>query len=273
MKKIIIIAIWVLLAVGLVAGIIFAGIFHQKRLCKAVEINIDYGGGDPFFTKEDIYAFLILKSDSIIGKPIADINENLFESVINENPYVRESDVYTTMDGVVKINISQRKPIVRVVNSYNQDFYIDNLGVKIPINSNYPANVVIASGNIKTAYIPFIPAISAQRDDTLNLKNDSILYSVYRIAKFINKSDFLKAQIEQVFVNEDGDIELIPKLGDQIIIFGNAENMENKFNKLMIVYKEAFNKLGWDKYRLINLTFDNQVVCTKNDIKIKTINN
>ncbi|MFZ4412745.1 MAG: cell division protein FtsQ/DivIB [Bacteroidales bacterium] len=263
MKRIIIISIWVLLASGLLAGIIFSGIFHQQRICKAVDIQINYAGADPFFTVNDIKTFLIQKNDSIQGKKMSEINENLIENNIKENPYILDAEAFTSMEGILKINITQRKPIVRIINTANQHYYLDNLGVKMPLNSNYPANVVLASGNINSTYSLFSPEDEHQRNDTLNLKKDSILFNVYKIANYISNNSFLKAQIEQIYVNEDAEIELIPKLGEQTIIFGNAENMEVKFNKLLIIYKEAFNKSGWDQYKKINLTFENQVVCTK----------
>ncbi len=264
MKKIIIISIWALLAMGLIVGLIFSGIFHQNRICKAVEININYAEADTFYTADDINMFLIQKNDSIKGKKMSEVKEGLIENIIKENPYTMDAQVFTTMDGIVKINITQRKPVVRIINKLNQHFYIDNLGVKMPINTKYPANVVVATGNIIANYIPFSPT-SNQRNDTLNLMKDSITYGIYKIANYIIKNDFLKAQIEQIYITDEGEIELIPKLGDQIIIFGTAENIEEKFNKLKIVYKEAFNKLGWNKYKIINLTYANQVVCVKNN--------
>ena len=194
---------------------------------------------------------------------MSEINVSLIENIIKENPYVMDADVFTSMDGILKINITQRKPIVRIINKLNQHFYLDDFGVKMPINTKYPANVVIATGNIAASYSLFSPESFDQRNDTLNLKKDSVLYNIYKVASYISKNTFFKAQIEQIFINESLDIELIPKLGEQIIIFGNAENIEVKFNKLLIIYKEAFNKLGWDKYKLINLTYENQVVCTK----------
>ncbi|NVN96185.1 MAG: hypothetical protein HXX18_13000 [Bacteroidetes bacterium] len=263
MKKIIIISIWALLSMGLIAGLIFSGIFHRNRICKAVEINVNYADADPFFTSDDISTFLIQKNDTIKGKKMSEINENLIENIIKENPYVLDANVFTSMDGILKINITQRKPIVRIINKLNQHFYLDDLGVKMPINNKYPANIVIATGNINASYSLFSPENFDQRNDTLNLKKDSVLYNIYKVTNYINKNAFFRAQIEQIYINEEKEIELIPKLGEQIIIFGNAENVEVKFNKLLIIYKEAFNKLGWDKYKLINLTFENQVVCTK----------
>ena len=43
----------------------------------------------------------------------------------------------------------------------------------------------------------------------------------------------------------------------------NIDNAENKLAKLEVFYKEAMMKSGWEKYKIINLKFKNQVVCTK----------
>ena len=83
------------------------------------------------------------------------------------------------------------------------------------------------------------------------------------LARYINKDDFWSAQIEQLYVNENGDIELIPRVGNQKIIFGDATQMKEKFNKLFILYTKGFDKTGWNNYSAINLKFNDQVVCTR----------
>ncbi len=265
MKKILIISIWVLLGIALVTGLVLTAVFHQNRLCKSIEINIDYNGADVFFTENEIKSYLISRYDSLIGKKISTINENLLESLLKENPYVRNAEVYTNMDGSLHLNIIQRKPIVRIVNTQNQHFYIDDKGVKMPVKNNCPVRVVIANGNITSVYTPFTAVNEQQRDDFEALSKDTVLNSIYKIAMYLNFNDFFNAQIEEIFVNEYDEIELFPKLGDQIIILGSVDNLEEKFSKLMILYKEGFNKMGWDKYSVINLKYKNQVVCTKKD--------
>lgn len=266
MKKIIKISIWVILAIGLVVGLILTGVFHQNKICKSLEIKIEYNGAEAFITEDGIKKYLISKNDSIIGKKISDINENLLENILKENPHVYNADVFVNMDGNVKVSIIQRKPLVRVINKQNQHFYLDDKGVKMPVKNGFPIKVVVANGNISAVYAPFTPLNENQRDDTLNLSKDTVLYSIFKIAELLNKNEFFKAQIEEIFVNESKDIELFPKLGDQIIILGSIDNLEEKFSKLMILYKDGFNKTGWDKYSIINLKYNNQIVCTKRSI-------
>ena len=103
----------------------------------------------------------------------------------------------------------------------------------------------------------------------LKLQSDSldknrILFKIYSLAKFINKNKFLNTQIEQIYINKENGIELIPKVGKHLILFGDIDNMEEKFENLIAFYKKGLSKVGWDKYKKINLKYKNQVVCTKN---------
>jgi len=90
-----------------------------------------------------------------------------------------------------------------------------------------------------------------------------LLIDLFKLSSFITQDQFLKAQIEQIYVTKTGEFELIPKVGRHLIIFGGIEDMENKFDKLLVFYHQGMNKTGWDKYKTINLKFENQVVCSK----------
>ena len=75
--------------------------------------------------------------------------------------------------------------------------------------------------------------------------------------------EFWKAQIIQVKVLENGELELIPRVGNHTILLGTTDELELKFKKLKIFYEKGLSKTGWNEYSQINLKFDNQVVCTK----------
>ena len=95
------------------------------------------------------------------------------------------------------------------------------------------------------------------------IKNNSIVSSIYTLATFIVKDEFFKAQIEQIYITDSKEIELIPKVGNHIIIFGSIQDIEEKLEKLKLFYTKGLKKTGWNKYKTINLKFRNQIVCTK----------
>jgi cell division protein FtsQ len=129
------------------------------------------------------------------------------------------------------------------------------------VYSQYAAFTLVANGHITE---PFQISVSRNlypsSKDTILRPN--IIYDLYKLALYIDNNDFWRSQIQQVYVNERQDMLLIPRVGSHTIIFGKSDNMDMKFNKLKLMYK-AFNVIGWNKYKTINLKYNNQVICTK----------
>ena len=78
---------------------------------------------------------------------------------------------------------------------------------------------------------------------------------------FINQDEMWKAQIAQLAVNEDNELTLWPQMTKQLILFGPADEIEEKFKKLKLFYKEVLPKKGWNTYSSVNLKYKNQIVC------------
>jgi cell division protein FtsQ len=68
--------------------------------------------------------------------------------------------------------------------------------------------------------------------------------------------------IDQVDITASNKFELTPKLGNQIILFGDATNIDKKFDKLKLFYNNVISVKGWKKYSKINLEFENQIVAS-----------
>jgi cell division protein FtsQ len=263
-RKLILIGIWSLLVVTLFVILGLTSDRHGNSRCREVQIKINYPAGDYFINEQDIRNYIILLGDSVKGEKLSQINIQALEEMITQNPYVSGVRVYATLDGVIKIEVSQRKPIVRVQNAINQKFYISDDGIIMPLNPGRPARVLLASGNIfeiQASDINLnIKEIKTAADSALAR---TALYRIYNIASYIDKNPFLKAQIEQIYLNKKGDFELIPLVGKQLIILGDANDIKEKFDNLQIFYKQGLSHEGWDKYDTINLKYRNQVVCTK----------
>jgi hypothetical protein len=79
----------------------------------------------------------------------------------------------------------------------------------------------------------------------------------------IQKDTFCMALIDQVDITAERNFELIPKLGNNVIVFGNATNIDAKLNKIKVFYKEVMVKAGWNYYSIINVQYKNQVVAKR----------
>jgi cell division protein FtsQ len=259
--------IWLGLAVGMLFLVGYVVSKHENRLCKEIIINVNRTGGDDFITENDLLEYILAQEDSLKNKPMKDINLYVLESIIAENPYILSSSVYAGLDGVIYIEVAQRRPIVKVQSLRDDPFYISEDGRLMPVSPKRPARVLFASGhfnfNIHTPYYQKLELdISEPKNkaDSLVLTND--LYRIYQIARCVDTNEFFKAQVSQLYLNADGEFAIIPLVGDQVIILGDEKDLAEKLENLEIFYKQALSVEGWDKYDTINLKFRNQVVCS-----------
>ena len=252
MNRIIEIIVWIILTAGVVVLLSFVNTEHKKTKCLSFDISIDYGKDnyDVFLTANEVKDWIYHITDTLTGQPITNIDIELIENEIKNIPYVADADVYMTMNGKISCEIKQRKPLMKIINSYGESYYMDYEQSIMPLSSKHSARVLIVNGNI-----------NHKLRDTI--KNNSIINKIYTFAKTISKDEFYKAQIEQVFVNNKNEIELIPKVGSHLIIFGKIENVDEKLEKLKLFYTKGIKKKGWNNYKTINLKYRNQIVCTK----------
>lgn len=236
----------IIILLCLVTGyLIFAAIYFQDKpkegICEGLEIVIE-NSDKSFININEVENYIKANHLDPSGKQFKDINTDSIQSKLIKIQTIKEAEVFVTNNNLIRINLYERKPILRVFNGKGQSFYIDTEGQKMPIALKSSAHIPVASGHV----------------------SDSLACNeLYRFAKFLKENEFWNAQIEQIVVEGSGEIMLIPRVGDQRIELGKLDGYEKKLDKLMTFYQKGLNETGWNKYSVINLKFDNQVVCKK----------
>lgn len=244
--------LWLISLGGLVFLMSFIEIRKSASVCTKVEVIIP--GTAFFIDKEEVDKIIGLNSNALIGRKLNTINIHQLEKRLQANPFVEYAKVYTDMDGVIVVEIIQRRPLMRMMNRFDQDFYIDQHGLKMPMSENFTAKLPVASG--------YIDELFSNRVDTLSTP---LAKNLFKTASFIVKDSLWNAQITQIYVNEQREIELVPRVGNQRILLGTADSIETKFKNLAAFYKQAIPTVGWDAYTVINIKYANQVIGVKND--------
>ena len=212
-----------------------------KLECKNIQVNVDTVG-DLFFIDTDMVKELIIENnDYIISRPFEDINTYLLEEFINNHPNIKKAELYLTIDGNFCIDVKQRQPIVRVFQE-NDSYYLDDEIMKFTLSDKYTARVLHV----------YWSEITEERRKILAT-----------IIEYIEKDQFLKAQITAIEFDGVDELILYPRVGDYKIILGDSYDLVNKFERLKLFCLNGLEKVGRDRYSHINLKFDNQVVCTK----------
>ena len=230
----------------------------NSRLCKGISIDIKDSSDYHFVTKRQLLNLVYGSTGRIIGKPVKDVSVSEVESKINGLRELKEAEVYITIDGTIRVYANQRDPVMRVMPDGGGDFFIDNDGVVVRKRNLYTPRLHIVGGNVNISSA-MLNGVSVL--DT-SIKN-SILKDIYYLVEYINDDSFWSAQIDQIYVDNNDQIDLIPRVGNQVIHLGTTENIEGKLRNLAAFYDKVLPEVGWNKYSVINLEFKDQIVCKR----------
>lgn len=241
MVRVLSIIVAVLLAVYLIGVSFF---FHKERqegVCHDLEVVVKDSLEKHFVDESDLIYQLKKARLNPIKRPMAEINTEQIEAELRKNEMISQIEAYKTPSRTIKLEVYQKMPILRVI-SARGNYYVDNQGSLMPVSRRYVAHVPVASGYVEKELA------------TTNL---------YNFALFLQENEFWNDQVEQIFVHPDGDVELIPRVGNHRIVLGSLDDFEGKLDKLKLFYEQAIPKVGWERYSIINLKYKNQIVCTK----------
>lgn len=250
-KKVLYGFLWItcLASVGLLMGFINT----KKKAVTCTDVRVLLPGNQTFIERAEIDQILFRAAGRLVGRPLNRINIHELEKALAANPFIEYAKVYADMDGVIQVQVKQREPVIRIINIANQDYYIDRNGLKIPTSASFTAHVLVANGEIPESFRSPVDTLRSQ-----------LARDLFRTAVYISGDKLWRDQIEQIYVNGEQELELVPRVGSQRIILGTADSLEVKFSNLLVFYKKGMPQVGWDAYKTINLKYTNQIVCVKN---------
>lgn len=216
--------------------------------CKAVDISIHGVSNNFFVDKKDILnAITASESGNPVGKATGSFNLKKLEAELEKNVWVQSAELFFDNNEVLKVIVQEREPVARVFTIGGTTFYIDKDLNMLPLSDKFSARLPVFTG------FPSDKKVLSKTDS-------SLLADIKTISVALQKDSFSMAMIEQVDITAQRMFEMIPKLGNQLIVFGDASGAEDKLKKLKLFYKEVMVKAGWNNYSIINVQYKGQVV-------------
>ena len=226
--------------------------------CRGIEVIIRDSADYHFVTEKHLLNLIHNGSGRIIGTPAKEISVAGIENSINILRELKIAEVYMTIDRTIKIYVDQRDPIMRVMPAEGGDYFVDDEGVVVRKRNLYNPRLHIVGGNIN---------ITSAMLNGVSVLDTSIRYTVLRdifhLVNYISDDSFWSAQIDQIFVDREDEIDLIPRVGNHVIHLGTTENYEGKLRNMEAFYEKVLPDVGWNKYSMISLEFKDQIVCKR----------
>ena len=243
-KKILLLTVLLLVIAYLVFALTNLNSKPADQVCRKLELVIKDSVNAGFITREEVAGVLKEKGLYPVGKKMENVRTKALEQQLNKHPLVEDAECYKTPGGAICVEVKQRLPILRVMGNNGENYYVDNKGKVMPPLSNCIVHLAIVTGNTDKAFVT---------------------KELYKFGMFLQNDKFWDAQIEQINITPDKEIELVPRVGDHIVFLGKLDGFEEKLGKLKTFYEKALNEVGWNKYARISLEFNNQIICTKKE--------
>lgn len=217
---------------------VFSSTKNAKRLVSQPNIQF-IGNKNLFITQEAVSKLLIQNQQGITNVPKETLDLNELESTLNANTMIEFAEVYVNVEGKLIAEVKQKTPIARVIS--NGNYYIDSNGGVMPLSKNYTERVPLVTGFVNK--------------DNLN--------TVYTVANYVLKDEFLKQSVIEIHQNKNNSVDLKLRQTKFVVHLGQVKHLEKKVNNLKAFYIKAIKDRILDKYSKVSLQFGNQVVCTK----------
>jgi cell division protein FtsQ len=246
-KKILFISAWVIIGSGITVLLVAANSRKQKHVCKDLAVTIKGVGENFYIDKHDIIGGLRYEAGGkLIGRPVEEIDLSKLERQLEKSSWIRDAELYFDSRNVLHVIVFEREPIARVFTTAGRSFYIDSSGTRLPLLDKVSVRVPVITN--------FTNARKLSSADSL------VLNDMKHLATFVNGHEFWSAQVAQIDIIGARSYEIIPTVGNHMIRIGDADNLEQKFSRLMVYYKQVVPKVGLEKYAALDARFDGLVI-------------
>ena len=243
---------WLLHIAAVSIVVIFAGLLivyhsagarHRETLtCTGVNICITDSALNSFISSADVKKYLDTEYGAYIGSCIDSIDLHAIEKVLGGKTAVLNSEAFITKDGMLNIDIEQRKPALRFIGKTG-GFYADANGETFPLQKTY------------ASYVPVIDGCIPSEKDSLRIRK------LVRFVNHLEESQRWKNKFVQMYSDSTGNLTLIPREGQEKFLFGQPEEIEKKLRRLEMYYGYIVPEKGEKTYRSVDLRYNDQIIC------------
>lgn len=249
-KNILVKILWSIAGVALIVLFTYAWQDKTQKKCTGVQIELVGDNTAILFMDEMEIKALLADQGVKAGVPIIGLNLIKIEQSLSNIKWVKNAEIFIDNKQEVQVRIEQRIPVARIFTASGGSFFIDSTAKQLPLKQ------------LTVLRLPVITGFPSDQEQ-LSKPDSALLSQVLKLAMLIRKDSFFSAQVAQVNITSSGDLEIIPALGDHLVLLGSIENVEDKLNRLYTFYKKVWIQSGINAYQVLDCRFDHQIVALK----------
>lgn len=178
------------------------------------------------------------------GKDVDSVSLLAINNLVESNCFVRSSQTFVDYEGVLTVRLTQRKPLVRVITTSGEDFYLTANGHLLPTQQGAAIDLPLVTGDIT---LPFPRGFKgdmvawARENEKNSDKNYIFLLKLTNFVRLVESRPEWGGNIVQIVAEREGvkagskaprtTIKLIPRRGSYTVELGTLDDVEAKLNR------------------------------------------
>lgn len=240
MRRVLKIASWVFGIAAFMFLVAFEQVGEEQSLVKNIEIELIQPDNQLFLNKNDILELIEQQDDSILFRSVNAINTAMLEESLENQPFIADAEVFSTLDGLLSVQVEQKQAIARVIGN-NKHYYLDAEGHPFPVTKMFSATVPVFTG----------------------MQDSTSLHNAFYLLNTIKSSSYFSNWLAEIHTKSNKEIELIPLTGNHRILFGTTEDAQEKLRKLQGFYTTVVTEQNLNDWKTLNVAYNKLLVSTK----------
>lgn len=258
MKKWLTRILWLVVVLGTTYLVIWTNFKRVNANSEDLIVNIKQTDYPSLITEEEVKTNILEEIPAVIGASAKNIKLEKIEEQVAYNTQLTGVKAFLDISGNIHIKAKPRKAVLRIFDEKGQHTYLGEDMILMDNSLSQSHRILVANGNILHLNLEQRRKVLLQEENL-----PEIYHQLYELANMIEEDEFLNTLINQVYIKKNQKAILTPKLGVKKIEFGKLDNMEQKLSNLKAFYLHGNKKVDWQKYKSINVEFENQIVCSK----------
>jgi cell division protein FtsQ len=227
---------------------------RETPVCKGIDIQIKNADVAKLVTPGDFRKMIEQSKIAGKGKPLNDDVVKKALKLVESKGSVKHAVAYQAGDSILHVELEQRMPVVRILTALGS-YYLDDEGIAFPVSTRYTYDVPLVTGKMP------LPGEGRMLKDSVFSRH------LLEFVDYISKDLFWNAQIQQIDIGQDKNVEFVVCSDNHLIRFGQLNGYKDKLDNLLAFYKKVnpyYKERDNSLYTVLDLRFNKQIVAVKN---------
>ena len=249
------------LAVALCVGVVF--LYRQVRqendqlVCGRLDVH--FVDSLRFVSEQDIRDYLDKRYGPYIGERMDSVQLARIEDMLESRSAINRCEAWTTDDGVLHLDITQRAPVLRFMRSEEEGFYVDERGYIFPLHPSYTAPVPVVEGAIPVD----IP--TGYKGEAQDERARAWIAGVLAMNRHIASNRSWQRRIEHIRVRPGGELLLSLTGRSEEFFVGQPQEIPDKLQRIDRYIGTIAPSKPQGYYHTVNVKYKQQIICRQKD--------